>query len=127
MCYSEHVFHSGCGHWELTRVYHKSPNADRVGFERGCWNRQSTGSVSVNSSCDGCLFNPEATTYRGTYFCLPSSGWKDAGGVASIKRWSLMALCKITFSRLLQMANLDLRSSEPLKSPKKSLTQRRTR
>jgi hypothetical protein len=73
MCYSEHVFHSVCGHWGLTRVYQKCPNADRVGFGRGCWNRQSTGSVSVNSSCDGCLFNPEATTHRGTYFSLPSS------------------------------------------------------
>ena len=70
MCYSEHVFHSVCGHWGSTRVYQKCPNADCIGYERGCWNRQSTGSVSVQSSCDRCLFDPESITNRGTYLSV---------------------------------------------------------
>jgi hypothetical protein len=92
MCYSEHVFHSICGHWGSTRIYQKCPNADRVGYERGCWNSQSTGSVSVNSLCDRCLFDPEAITNRGTYLSVyQAQAGKDAGLCPSKKR-NYMAL-----------------------------------
>jgi hypothetical protein len=70
MCYLEDVFHSVCGHWGSARVYHKCPNADRVGWERGCWSRQTTGSISINSSCDRCRFDLEKFTTSGTYLSV---------------------------------------------------------
>jgi hypothetical protein len=71
MCYLEDVFHSVCGHWGSAQVYDKCPNIDRVGWERGCWSRQTTGSISINSSCDRCHFDPEKFATPGT--CLSVS------------------------------------------------------
>jgi hypothetical protein len=70
MCYLDDVFHSACGHWGSARVYHKCPNTDRVGWERGCWSRQTTGSISINSSCDRCQFNSQKFTTPGTYLSV---------------------------------------------------------
>src|SRR3954469_15925207 len=70
MCYFEDVFHSACRHWGSARVYHKCPNTDRVGWERGCWSRQTTGSISINSSCDRCNFDPEKFTTPSTYLSV---------------------------------------------------------
>jgi hypothetical protein len=70
MCYLEDVFHSGCGHWGSARVYHKCPNTGRIGWERGCWSRQTTGSISIDSSCNRCRFDPEKFTTPGTYLSV---------------------------------------------------------
>jgi hypothetical protein len=70
MCYLEDVFHSVCGHWGSARVYHKCPNTDRVGWERGCWSRQTTGSTSINSSCDRCRCDPEKFAAQSTYLSV---------------------------------------------------------
>jgi hypothetical protein len=86
MCHLEDVFHSVCGHWGSARVYHKCPNTDRVGWERGCWSRQTTGSISIDSSCDRCHFDPEKSTTPGT--CLSVSQIKGGRMQAIVRRKS---------------------------------------